>query len=115
MDASPVFEASEEIFDPVSLAIEDGVVGKTAFVVAVRGNAVGDAASVEGLAEPVTVVGPIGEQDSRVGQARCQGPGPDVVVALSFGEEEAQGAAPAIAQDVQLAGQAAPASSDSAG
>ena len=115
MDASPVFEASEEIFDPVSLSVEDGIVREAAFVVAMGRDAGGDAACVEGLAEPVAVVGPIGEQDSRVGQARCQGPGPDVVVALSFGEEEAQGAAPAIAQDVQLAGQAASAPSDSAG
>ena len=115
MDASPVFEASEEIFDPVSLAIEDGVVGKTAFVVAVRGNAVGDAAGVEGLAEPVAVIGAIGEQDGGLGQVRGQGPGADVIVALSFGEEQAQGSSPAIAQDVQLAGQAASAPSDSAG
>ena len=115
VDTPPVFEASEEVFDPVPLPVEGGVVGKASLVVAVRGDACGDAASIEGLSEPVTVIGSIGEQDGCLGQVGGQGPGADMVVALPFGEKEAQGATPAIAQHVQLAGQAAPAASDSAG
>ena len=115
VDASPVLEASEEVFDSVALSVEDGVVGESSLVVAVRGDAGRDAAVVEGLTEPVAVIGAIGEQDGRLGQVRRQGPGADVIVALSFGEEQAQGSPPTIAQDVQFAGQPAPAASDSAG
>ncbi len=78
----------------MSLPVEDGIVGKAAFVVAMGGDACGDASGVEGLAEPVTVIGAIGEQDGRLGQVRRQGLGTDMVVALSFGEEQAQGGAP---------------------
>lgn len=99
----------------MALSVEDGVVGEPSLVVAVRGDAGRDAAVVEGLTEPVAVIGAIGEQDGRLGQVRRQGPGADVIVALSFGEEQAQGSPPTIAQDVQFAGQPAPAASDSAG
>ncbi len=99
----------------MSLAVEDGIVGKASFVVAVRGDAGRDASGVEGLAEPVAVIGPIGEQDGRLGQVGRQSPGTDMIVALAFGEKQAQGSSPAIAQDVQLAGQAASAPPDSAG
>lgn len=115
MDAAPVLEASEEVFDPVSLSVEDGIVGKAPLVVAVRGNAGSDPAGTEGLSEPVAVIGPVGEQDGSVRQIRSQNPGADMIVALTFGEEQAQGSTPPIAQDVQLGRQPTPTASDSAG
>lgn len=115
VDTAPVLEPGEEVFDPVPLAVEDWIVREASLVVAMGGDAGGDASGVEGLPEPVAVIGAIGEQDGGLGQVRCQSPGADMVVALTFGEQETQRTPPAITQDVQLAGQAAPAASDSAG
>ena len=52
VDAAPVLEASEEIFDFVALPIEVFVVAILDFVAAMRRDAGGDASLGEGFAEP---------------------------------------------------------------
>ena len=58
MDAPPVFEAREHVFDLVALFVEDGVMRDRGFAVGFGRNAGGDAALGEGGAEPVGVVNP---------------------------------------------------------
>ena len=52
MDAPPVFEAREHVFDLVALFVEDGVMRDRGFAVGFGRNAGGDAALGEGGAEP---------------------------------------------------------------
>ena len=56
VDAPPVFEPSEHVFDLVALFVEDGVMRDRGFAVRFGRNAGGDAALGEGGAEPVGVV-----------------------------------------------------------
>ena len=62
MDAPPVLEPAEHVFDPVALFVEDGVVGNRGFAVGLRGDAGGEAALAEGGAQPIGVVALIGEK-----------------------------------------------------
>jgi hypothetical protein len=56
VDAPPVFEAAEHVFDSVALFVKDGVIRDRDLPVGFRGDAGGDAALGEGGAEPVGVV-----------------------------------------------------------
>ena len=56
VDAPPVFEAPEHVFDLMALFVEDGVMRDRGFAVGFGRNAGGDAALGEGGAEPVGVV-----------------------------------------------------------
>jgi len=62
VDAPPVFETPEHVFDLVALFVEDGVMGDRGFAVGFGRNAGGDAAFGEGGAEPVGVVTLVGQE-----------------------------------------------------
>ena len=52
VDAPPVFEAPEHVFDLVALFVEDGVMRDRDLPIGFRGDAGDDAALCEGGAEP---------------------------------------------------------------
>ena len=62
VDASPVFEAPEHVFDLMALFVEQGVMGDRGFPVGFRRNAGEDATLGEGGAEPVGVVTLVGQE-----------------------------------------------------
>ena len=68
VDAPPIFEASEHVFDLVALSVEDGVIGDGDLPIGFRGNTGGDAALCEGGAEPIGVVALVGEKLLGLGQ-----------------------------------------------
>lgn len=53
MNAAPVFEPSEHVFDPVTLLIEGCVMGDRDFPIGFGRNADGDFAFGQSIAEPV--------------------------------------------------------------
>ena len=59
VDASPVLEFAEHVFDSVALFVEDGVVGDRGSAVRFGGDAGGDFAVRERLTEPIGVIVPI--------------------------------------------------------
>ena len=61
VDALPVFEPSEHVFDLVALFVEDGVIGDGDLPIGFRGDAGDDAALGEVGAEPVGVVTLVGQ------------------------------------------------------
>ena len=64
VDAPPVFEACEHVFDPVALPVEDGIVFVPCAVLGVRRNARCDAPFGQRLSEGRGTVGPVGEQEA---------------------------------------------------
>jgi hypothetical protein len=52
MDAAPIFEPSEHVFDSVALLVEDGVIGDGDLSIWISRDAGGDAALGEGGAQP---------------------------------------------------------------
>ncbi len=62
VDAPPVFETAERVFDFVALFLEQGVIGDRDFAVGFGRNAGGDVALGEGGAEPVGVVTLVGQE-----------------------------------------------------
>ena len=62
MDAPPVFDSPEHVFDFVALFVEDGVIGDHGSAVGFRRNAGCDAALGEGGAEPIGVVTLVGQE-----------------------------------------------------
>jgi len=115
VDASPVLEASEEVLDFVSLPIERRVVSMLDFVQRMRGDAGGYAACRESLSEPERAIGAVGEHGFGVRQGVDERFGAFVIAALSFGQMETQWSPASVAHDMQLAGQAAAAASDTSG
>ena len=115
VDASPVLEASEHVLDLVTAAVEVGIVGMLDPAGALRRDAWGDAPIGERPTEPERVIRTVGEQRPGGRQVGDQRLGASVIGALPFGEMETQRPAVAVAYDVQLAGQPAPAASDTAG
>ena len=67
VDAPPVFEAAEHVFDFVALLVEEGGMGGD-LPIGFRWDADGDAALGEGGAEPVGVVTLVGEKLIGLGQ-----------------------------------------------
>lgn len=61
-DASPVLEFAEHILDSVALSVERAVVGDRGFPVGFGRDAGLDLAFGEGIAEPVGIVAPVGQQ-----------------------------------------------------
>jgi hypothetical protein len=62
VDAPPIFDAPEHVFDFVALLVEDGIIGDGDLPVGFRGDAGGDATLCEGGAEPIGVVALVGEE-----------------------------------------------------
>ena len=68
VDAPPVLEPAEHVLDLVALAIEHAVVFDRYFSIGLGGDAGGDFALCESLAEPVGVVALVGEEFPRPGR-----------------------------------------------
>ena len=62
VDAAPIFESPEHVFDFVALLVEEGVIGDRDLPIGFRGDAGGDAALCEGGAEPIGIVALVGEK-----------------------------------------------------
>jgi hypothetical protein len=69
VDATPIFEAPEHVFDLVALLIEEGVIGDGDLPIGFRGDAGGDAALCQGGAEPIGVVALVGKKLLALGMA----------------------------------------------
>jgi hypothetical protein len=82
--ATPVLHTAEGILDPMTLPIEDLVVGHLS--VFGRRNAGLDPTVAQPFPEPIAVISAIAEQRARRREHREQESGPLVVVHLSFGE-----------------------------
>src|SRR5688572_17350764 len=115
VDAAPVLEACEHVLDLVTTAVEIEIVWVLDAPSALRRDAWGDAAIGEGLAEPLRVICTVGEQGPGGRQGGDQRLGAPVIAALPLSEMEAQRSAIAVAYHMQLAGQPAPATSDTSG
>lgn len=115
VDASPVLQACEQVFYPVTLAVEDGIVGVLGAVTRMWRNARCDAALDERLAEGGGTVGSVGQQvvGRRQGLNHCSSG--LVIIGLSFAQMQQQRASLAIADHLQLGGQAASTASDTSG
>ena len=68
VDAPPIFEPSEHVFDFVALLVEEGVIGDGDLPIGFRRDAGGDAALCEGGAEPIGVLALVGEKLLGLGQ-----------------------------------------------
>lgn len=115
MDASPVFEPSEHVFDAMTLAIEDSVVGDMDLAIDLRRDARGNAALDECMAEPVGIIPSVGQHCFGRRQSIEEHGGALVVAGLAFGQRQANGATAAIAHGMKFGSQAASAASDTAG
>ena len=115
VDTSPVLEASEHVFDAMALPIEGAIVGYGDLAIAFRRDAGGDAPRGERVAEPVGVVSPVCEHGCGGRQGIDQQGSALIVTGLSFGQHEAEGPAATIADRVELGGQPAATTSDTAG
>ena len=62
VDAAPVLESAEHVFDLVALFIEDGVMGDRELAVGFRGDAGFEATLGKGCAQPIGVVAFVGEE-----------------------------------------------------
>jgi hypothetical protein len=69
VDAPPIFEPSEHVFDFVALLVEEGVIGDGDLPIGFRRDADGDAALCQGGAEPIRVVALVGESSLALGRA----------------------------------------------
>ena len=115
VDASPVLEAGEHVLDLVALAVEDGIVAGLDAVAGIGRDAGGDAALDQSLAEGGGGIGTVGQQEVGGWQLLEDSSGGPVVADLAFAEVQQQRASRLVADDLQLAGQAAPGASDTSG
>ena len=115
VDATPIFEASEHVLDPVSLPVEDGIVLVLCAVLGMRRNARGDAALGQRLSEGRGTVGPVGEQEAGGRQMGDDSGSGLMIVGLAFAQMQQQWASAAVTDHLQLAGQAASGASDTSG
>lgn len=115
MDAAPVLQACEEVLYPMALAVEDRIVVVLDAMARMWRDARCDAAFCERLAQGGGTVGTVGQQvfGWRQGFDHC-GSGL-VIIGLPFAQMQQQRASLAIADHLQLGGQAASAASDTSG
>jgi hypothetical protein len=86
VDAAPVLETSEEVFDFIALPIQDAIIAMLNLVLGMRRNAGGDAALDKRVAEPDRAVGSICEQAMGGGQRLDHSHSCLMVAGLAFGE-----------------------------
>ena len=115
VDAPPVLKASEHILDLVALAVEDRIVAVLYAVAGVGRNAWRDAAIDERLAEGRGTVRPVGQQEAGDRQVLDHCGGSFVIVGLPFAHMQKSRAPLAVADHLQLGGQAASAAPDTSG
>lgn len=115
VDAAPVLEASEHVLDAMALAIERTIVRDEYLAIDFRGDARVDAACDECGSEPIGIIASVGEH----GFGRRQGLDQDgsalEVAGLPFAQRQSERAAAAVADGVELGGQAATAAPDTSG
>ena len=63
VDAAPILDPAEYIFDFVAPAVEDGVVWDLELAAHLRGDADGDITFGQGVTEPFRVISSVAEQD----------------------------------------------------
>jgi len=114
-DASPVFDASEDVLDLVALPVELFVVAVLDLTVTQGRDAGSDAALGQGITEVIAVIASIAEQHLGVGQAVKQHRSALVVAHLPFGQEQDNRPAFAIAHGMELGVQPAFGASDTSG
>ena len=113
-DASAVLEPFEHALDEVSLFVEFCVVGERYLAVGSAGDAGGDFAGGEGVADPVAVVALVGDQGLGIRQAGQENLGAAIVVDLTLGQQQPHGSAVAVADRVDLGVEAASGPPDTA-
>lgn len=102
MDASPILDPTEHVFDFVALFVEDLVVVDLDFPVGFWGDARGDIALGESLAEPVGVITLVTEQDLGFGELVDHQGGPLIVAHLALAEQHDQRPPLAIADGMKF-------------
>lgn len=104
VDAPPVLEACEQVFDPVSLPVKDSIVAVLNTMFGMGRDAGCDAALDECLAEGSRAIGAVGQQVAgrRQGFDDC-GSGL-VIVGLPLAQMQQQWAPLAVADHLQLGG-----------
>lgn len=115
VDTSPVLETSEHILDLVALAIENRIVAVLDAVLGMGWDAGSDAPFGQRLPQADGTVGTVGEQEARGRQSVEDCGGGLMIVGLAFGQVKQQGPSFAVADHLQLGGQATPATSDASG
>jgi hypothetical protein len=115
MDASPVLDAAEHVFDFVSLPVEELVVFDGLFSVRLWGNAGLDTLDGEGVAEPVGVVTFVAEQGFGAGKGVEHKGGPFEITQLSLCEQQDKRPSPPIADGVEFGVQPAFSAPDTLG
>lgn len=85
VDAPPVFEFAEHVFDLVPLSVECLIVGNLDFPVYSWGDTGFDAALAQGIAEPVGIVTLVSQERLGRGQRRQQGRRTGVIADLACG------------------------------
>lgn len=114
-DASPVFEAGEQVLDFVTLTIEMFVVGVPDLAIGLGRDAWGDAASGRGVAEPIAVVAFVSQQFLGLGWLGRQQSCAFMIAHLPFGEQPDDRPTLAIADCVQLRVKPTPGAPDTSG
>ena len=115
VDAAPVLETGEHVLDAITLSVERPVVGYMDPAIDFGGDAGGDAAFGERLAEPVGVMAPVGEHGGGGWQGIDQQGGAFEIAGLPFGQHQANGTAAVIPYGMELGGQSAAAAPDTLG
>ncbi len=99
----------------MALAVEHAIVGMLDAVLGMRRNAWRDASIGQHLTQGNGAVGSIGEQETSGRKLVEHGGGSLVIVCLPLRQVQEQGPPLAIAHDLQLGSQTAPAASDTSG
>ena len=115
VDAAPILEACEQVLDLVALAVEDRIVGVLDAVAGMGRNAGCDAALDECLSEGDGAEGSVGQHVAGWRQVLDHCGSGLVIIDLPFAQMQQQRASLAIADHLQLGGQAASAASDTSG
>jgi hypothetical protein len=115
VNASPVLDACEHIFDAMALSIEDAIVRVLDFAGALGRDAGRDTALGECLAEPAGVIPPVAKHGFGRRQGIDHHRRPWVIADLPLGETQKDRTTAAIAHGMKFGGQPAPAASDASG
>lgn len=115
VDTAPVLEASEHVLDAMALAIERAVVRDEGLAIDLGWNAGGDTACSECASEPVGVIASVGEHGFGGRQSVDEHGGAFEIAGLALAQRQAERATAAVADGVELGGQAAAATPDTSG
>lgn len=116
MDASPIFEACEEIFDFVALPVEGFVEVSREYPALSRRDTGGNAFGFQGSAVFVAVIAFVADHHARsLGKRRIKQLCADMIAHLAFGQTQRNGPALAITHSMEFGVQAAFGAPDTSG